>query len=133
MQSDDQGLEDDLAIELDINSSESEDEDIEDEEKAVEVATPEEPCLERALEDYDDHETQCDIAMTLYQRVSCFTHTLQLVVHIHDASPHIKSTISKAHKLVSKMNKSTKATENSSRNLEKSLLMPVPLGGVRLF
>ena len=63
---DDQRLEDDLAIELDSNSSDSEDEDIEDEEKAVEVAAPEEPCLERALKDYDDHETQCDIAMTFY-------------------------------------------------------------------
>ena len=122
----DQEFEDDDAIELDSNSSDSEDEDIEDEEKAVEVTTPEEPCIERALEDYDDHETQCDIAMTLYQRVSCFTHTLQLVVHMHDASPHIKSTISKAHKLVSKMNKSTKATEKLIKKSGKKLVNTCP-------
>ena len=73
----DQEFEDDDPIELDSNSSDSEDQDIKNEEKAVQVATPEGPCIERALEDYDDHETQCDIAMTLYQRVSCFTHTLQ--------------------------------------------------------
>ena len=119
----DQEFEDDDAIELDSNSSDSEDED---EEKAVEVTTPEEPCIERALEDYDDHETQCDIAMTLYQRVSCFTHTLQLVVHMHDASPHIKSTISKAHKLVSKMNKSTKATEKLIKKSGKKLVNACP-------
>ena len=59
---DDQGLEDDLAIELDSNSSDLEDEDIEDEEKAVEVATPEEPCLERALE-----VRECDCSIREYR------------------------------------------------------------------
>ena len=75
-------------------------------EAAVKDAILEEPCIERALEEYDDHETQCDVALTMYQHVSCFTHTLQ-PVHMYDASPHIKS---RAHKLVSKMNKSTKGT-----------------------
>ena len=40
------------------NSSNSEDEDVEvdnfEEEAAVEDAIPEEPCIERAVEDYDD-------------------------------------------------------------------------------
>ena len=63
---DDQEFEDGLAIEVNSNSSDSEDENVEEEEEAVEDAIPEEPCIGRALEDYDDHETQCDIALTLY-------------------------------------------------------------------
>ena len=129
LQNDDQEFENDLAIEVNSNSSDSENEDVEDEDEeevAVEDALPEEPCVERALEDYDDHETQCDIALTIYRRVSCFTHTLQLVVHMHDASPHIKSTISRAHKLVSKMNKSTKATEKLIKKSGKKLINTCP-------
>ena len=126
----DQEFEDDIAIEVNSNSSDSEVEDVEEdnfeEEAAVEDTTPEEPCVERALEDYDDHETQYDIALTMYQRVSCFTHTLQLVVHMHDASPHIKSTISRAHKLVSKMNKSTKATVKLIKKSGKKLINACP-------
>ena len=70
--------------------------------------------------------SQCDIALTLYQRVSCFTHTLQLIVHLHDALPHMKSTISRAHKLVSKMNKSTKATERLIKKSGKKLINACP-------
>lgn len=35
---------------------------ITEEEAAVEDAIPEEPHIERAVEDYDDNESQCDIA-----------------------------------------------------------------------
>jgi len=45
---------------------------------------------------------------------------------MHDASPHIKSTISKAHKLVSKMNKSTKVTEKLIKKSGKKLINACP-------
>ena len=126
----DQEFEDDLAVEVNGDSSNSEDEDVEEddfeEEAVVEDDTLRESCIETALEDYDVHETQCDIALTVYRHVSCFTHTLQLVVHMHDASPHIKSTISRAHKLVTKFNKSTKATEKLIKKSGKKLINACP-------
>lgn len=84
----DQEFEDDLAIEVNSKSSDSEDEDIEEYnfEKILE-----EPCIERALEDYDDHETQCDIALTMYQRVSCklfYTYTPVCCSHAWYIIPH---------------------------------------------
>jgi len=78
---DDQEFEDGLATEVNGNSSDSENEDNEEEnfeEAAFEDDTSEEPCLERIQEDYDECETQHDIALAMYQRVSCFAHTLQL-------------------------------------------------------
>ena len=49
-----------IIIEVNNDSSDSEDKEVEEdkfeEEAAVEDAIPEEPCVERALEDYDDHE-----------------------------------------------------------------------------
>ena len=77
----DQEFEDDLAVEVNGDSSNSEDEDVEEddfeEEAVVEDDTLRESCIETALKDYNVHETQCDIALTVYRRVSCFTHTLQ--------------------------------------------------------
>ena len=118
----DQEFEDDLAIEVNSNSSDSEDEVEEDYFSTVEDAIPEEPCTERTLEDHNNHETQCDIALTMYQRISCFTHTLQFVVHMHDGSPCIKSTISRTHKLVSMQDKQiSEAIKKLIKNLVNSL------------
>ena len=69
LQDNDQELEGDLAIKVNSNSGDSEDkeENIEGDEAAVKGITLQEPCVERALEDYDEHETQHDIALKMYQ------------------------------------------------------------------
>ena len=66
LQNDNQEFDDDLAIEVNTNSSNSEDVEVDnfEEEAAFEDAISEEPCVEKALKDYNDHETQCDIALT---------------------------------------------------------------------
>ena len=60
---------------------------------------------------YEECETQHDINLASYQRVSCFIHILQLVVHTYDKSSHLRSTMTKAQKVVHKIKKSVKATE----------------------
>ena len=54
------------------------------------------------VHDYDDSEINHDIALAIYQRVSCFTRTLQLVVDTYDkdVSSNFKTALSKANKLV---------------------------------
>ena len=45
------------------------------------------------------------------KRVSCFSHTLQLVVHTFQQCKSFKNLLKSAHSVVKKVNKSTKATE----------------------
>ena len=62
-------------------------------------------------EDFEDNEFNHDLAFQLYcKRLSCFAHTLQLVMHKfneHSFKPFFK----KIHTLVKRVNKSSKATE----------------------
>ena len=80
------------------------------------------------VHDYDDSERDHDIALAIYQHVSCFTHTLQLVVHTYDkdVSSSFKTALSKANKLVKKFAKSTKATEKFIQQCGKKLISACP-------
>ena len=64
-----------------------------------------------AVVDFEQHELDHDVAFALQKRVSCFAHTLQLVVHKFDTLRKPKRVLAPAHRLVSKVRKSTKATE----------------------
>ena len=75
---------------------------------------------------YEECEVQHDINLASYQRVSCFIHTLQLVVHTYDKSSHLRSTMTKAQKVVHKINKSVKATEMLIKKARKKLVSACP-------
>ena len=56
-------------------------------------------------------EVDHDVAFTLQKRIGCFSHTLQLVVRKFNTLKKPKRVLARAHKVVSKVRKSTKATE----------------------
>lgn len=60
---------------------------------------------------FEQCESEFDIAFTLHKRISCFSHTLQLVVRKFDSVRSLQRAIASAHKLVKKVNKSVKATK----------------------
>lgn len=68
------------------------------------------------IREYEDQEAEHDIAFCCYSRSSCFALTLQLVVRIFDQNSASTSMIKNVHKLVSKVNKSAKATESLLKN-----------------
>ena len=74
----------------------------------------------------EECETQHDINLASYQRVSCFIHTFQLVVHTYDKSSHLRSTMTKAQKVVHKINRSVKATEMLIKKDRKKLVNACP-------
>ena len=65
--------------------------------------------------------------------MSCFVHTLQLVVSKFSKVRLCSATIKKAHGLVKKVNKSTKATELLIQYCGKKLVKIAQLAGVTLF
>ena len=93
--------------------------DSEEEEEQNEVETPEEEDdnLPVDIQEYEDQDkTQHDIAFCCYKRNSCFAHTLQLVIR----------TFTNVHKLVSKVNKSAKATESLIKKSGVKLISDCP-------
>ena len=69
--------------------------------------------IARDIEEFDDKEESFDTVFSSedYERLSCFAHTLQLVVSKFDEVRACKEAIKRAEKLVAKINKSVKATE----------------------
>ena len=61
--------------------------------------------------DYDQKELSHEMAFSLHKRLSCFTHTLQLVVCKFNTLTLLKKVIQSAHRFVAKLSKSVKATE----------------------
>ena len=66
---------------------------------------------EEAIKQFEQCENDHIIALLGWKRNSCFVHTLQLVVKEFERAPCFKSTLTKVHKIVQKVNKSCKATE----------------------
>ena len=105
----------------DFNNDMETDDDVEVDEPAAEDTLNEDQ-----TENYAECEMEHEIAFAEYQRVSCFVHTLQLVVHTYDKSSHLTTTMSKAQRLVNKMNKSVKATEKLIAMSKKKLVSACP-------
>ena len=76
--------------------------DSHDEEIRAEVETPQLDI--RNFDECEDH----TIAFVSFKRTNCFGHTLQLVVRVFDGFKSQKTVLKQVHKLVSKVNKSTK-------------------------
>ena len=66
---------------------------------------------EKDIDDFDQNEVEHNTAFILHKRLSCFSHSLQLVVWKFDTVKAPKRALSIAHKLVSKVCKFVKATE----------------------
>ena len=61
-----------------------------------------------------------------YKRISCFIHTLQLVVKIFESTPSFRSSLQTAYSIVKKVNKSCKATELLIQKAGKKLVSDCP-------
>lgn len=87
-------------------------------------------CMEEAaaneVTNFNECEDDHDRAFIGVKRVSCFIHTLQLVVKVFDTSPAFKPTLQKAYSIVSKVNKSYKATERLIELAGKKLVKDCP-------
>ena len=66
------------------------------------------------------------VTFSSFKRVSCFAHTLQLVVNKFDEAATFKDAIKRSHRLVSKVNSSTKATDKLIGLCQKKLVRAVP-------
>ena len=62
-----------------------------------------------------------------YNRISCFSHTLQLVVNRFNAANSFKDVIKHAHSIVRKFNLSTKATERLIALSGRKLIKDCPV------
>ena len=82
---------------------------------------------QKDVEDFERKELEHNIVFgTSFQRVSCFSHTLQLVVCKFNEIGSVQRVLKKVQKLVSKVNKSTKATEMQIAQAGKKLIGNCP-------
>lgn len=90
---------------------------------------------EQEERDFEDVEYEHEMAFVGYRRLSCFAHSLQLVVMKFDEFSVFRRTIRKAKQIVSKFNKSVKATEHLIAAAGKKLIgdCPTSSGGALLF
>ena len=89
-------------------------------------ANDEEDTPQKDVDDFENREDDHTIAFLSFKRMSCFAHTLQLVVRVFDDVKAQKMVLRKVHKLVSKVNKSTKATEKLISKAGKKLVADCP-------
>ena len=76
--------------------------------------------------DFEEHELDHEVAFLTLKRVSCFAHTLQLVIQKFDDVSTFKALLKRAHNLVRKFNTSTKATEKLISIAHKKLVRDCP-------
>ena len=76
--------------------------------------------------DFDVRERDHEITFSAFRRVSCFAHTLQLVVLQFDQATTFRDALRCSHRLVSKVNSSTKATEKLIGVCGKKLIRSCP-------
>lgn len=96
-----------LEVTEETNESELDEEPEDENSNDNDLSVPEED-----IQEYEDQESEHDIVFCYYKRSSCFAHTLQLVVRTFDQNSASISMMNTVHKLVSKVNKSAKATES---------------------
>ena len=83
---------------------------------------------QKAIEEFERSELDHHSTFHNYKCVSCFIRTLQLVVKVFEVNPSFSATLKKAHCIVRKVNKSTKATEKLIAKVVW-LARPLPLQG----
>ena len=95
-------------------------EDDDDVEELVESSMPDDE------QEFLDCEMEHDIEFSSFNRISCFSHTLQLVVSKFDELDKFKELMKRAHAVVRKFNSSTKATERLIAICGKKLVKDCP-------
>ena len=101
------------------DSKESENSDGEDESKDQDV--------DAEAEEFETNEIDHEIIFgPVFKRLSCFSHTLQLVIHRISEVKSFKKVLGAAHQVVKKVNKSTKATEKLIALSGKKLVSDCP-------
>ena len=85
-----------------------------------------EPCTADDVEDFLDREMDHDVEFCSFKRISCFSHTLQLVVSKYDQLDTFEELMKRAHAIVRKVNSSTKATEKLIALCGKKLVKDCP-------
>ena len=78
--------------------------------------------LSSLVQEFEEKEQDHEVAFYGLNRVSCFAHTLQLVVQKFDEITEFKSVLKRAHRLVRKFNTSAKAAEKLIAKCGKKLL-----------
>ena len=95
-------------------------EDDDDVEELVESSMPDDE------QEFLDCEMEHDIEFSSFNQISCFSHTLQLVVSKFDELDKFKELMKRAHAVVRKFNSSTKATERLIAICGKRLVKDCP-------
>ena len=75
-----------------------------------------------SIEEFERIELDHHSTFHNYKCVRCFIHTLQLVVKVFEVNPSFSATSKKAHCIIRKVNKSTKATEKLIAKANKKLI-----------
>ncbi|XP_065895985.1 E3 SUMO-protein ligase ZBED1-like [Dysidea avara] len=109
---------------VDVLDTGSLDDSLPDQEKTIEESHQQD--MYEQEREFDENEFEHEIAFVGYRRLSCFAHSLQLVVSKFDECSVFRHTIKKAKNIVSKFNKSTKATEKLIGNTGLKLLGDCP-------
>ena len=78
--------------------------DFEDSEDISDVEFDSEHCISNEISNFEQTEENHNEALIGYKRLSCFIHTLQLVVKIFEANSSCKNSLQKAHSIVKKVN-----------------------------
>ena len=108
-------------VEEDTDQDDSSDDELDEDDSRAREAK-----IDQDTEEFDSKETDHQIAFADYRRISCFAHSLQLVVTHFDKVSPFQRVIRKAKKLVAKFNKSTKATEKLIALAHKKLISDCP-------
>lgn len=83
--------------------------------------------VSKEVSEFEEREHNHSSVFSLtFKRVSCFVHTLQLVVKIFEASTSFKSSLRITYKIVQKVNRSCKATKNFINKAGKKLVGNCP-------
>ena len=108
---------------------ESDDDDEEDGDDNTDWDGDAVPDVTSLVADYEERKIDHELSFHSLNRVSCFSHTLQLVVQSFDELPTFRVLLKRVHRLVSKSNMSTKATEKFIAICGKKLVRHCPTRG----
>jgi len=79
------------------------------------------------IAEFEEQELQYVVMVSShFSRASCFAHSLQLVARKFDTFPSVKKVLAKVYHLVTKFNKSCKATEKLIQLSGKKLIANCP-------
>lgn len=108
-----------------LSQVESDDEDGLEEDEEVDEDQP--GTYEADLDDFVTQEIDHDVSFAMFiKRVSCMSHTLQLIVHKFSEVKSFKRVLASAHALVKKVNKSSVATEKLLSLCHRKLIGDCP-------